>query len=742
MDQETAIKNVKEQVGADAKIISCTKGYTPVDNFACWVITVTPANSTETLTYYSGYQFCYLAGRISDVSSSSTENPMLKYIGNYSNGNKDMNIACYGKDQVSIYITFWSSNSELTVWSMSGKVKPNDKTIITDYNNCVKTTYVYAENGTVSSSQINYEGGKGTIELSYADGRIYWYDSVENASGGNAFVNEKDFSDVGIDEATAINNVKEQVGSDITVNSSKKGYSPDGLRCWVITVTTANTNEVFTYYAGSQFCYRDTQSTDNYGIGISEQTAIDNVKAQLGSDITVNSCTNGYSPDGLSCWIVNVNVPNCEVSLRYYSGYQFCYRDAEDAEIYGIGIYQETAIQRVKEQAGSDAVINSCTKGYSPVENSWCWVVNVTPANSSTARNYYVCHYFCYTDTKDSDTYGIGIDETTAINNVKAQIGSDITVNSCTKGKDGSGIDCWVINVTPVNSKESYTYYSGYQFCYRDTKASDNINVGIDETTAISNVKKQVGSGAKIISCTKGYDLNGLGCWVVVVAPITNGTGSETVTYYSGYQFCYCDTKSSDNINVGIDEATAVSNVKKQVGSGATIISCTKGYDLNGLGCWVVVVAPVTNGTSPETVTYYSGYQFCYSVSDNSQSANTQNPIMNYIGNYTNGRATMNVAASGKNQAVIQISWGSSAFDTSTWYLTGTVTTSNEGVSISYNNCTKQTFKYDENGNLLSNYIDYEGGSGSISFLYADNNAYWYDAQEGAGNGTSFWFSN
>ena len=141
----------------------------------------------------------------------------------------------------------------------------------------------------------------------------------------------------------------------------------------------------------------------------------------------------------------------------------------------------------------------------------------------------------------------------------------------------------------------------------------------IDQQTAIANVKQQAGSGATIISSTKGYAPDGLKAWVIVVQPVTNNDSTDTVTYYSGYQFCYPETASgnndsdnSDDSDGYIDEQTAISNVKQQAGSGAAIVSSTKGYTPDGLKAWVIVVQPVTNTDSADTVTYYSGYQFCY----------------------------------------------------------------------------------------------------------------------------------
>ena len=141
----------------------------------------------------------------------------------------------------------------------------------------------------------------------------------------------------------------------------------------------------------------------------------------------------------------------------------------------------------------------------------------------------------------------------------------------------------------------------------------------IDKQTAIANVKQQAGSGANVISSTKGFAPDGTKAWVIVVQPVTNDDSADTVTYYSGYQFCYPEETSENNDSDSsadsdgyIDEQTAVANVKQQAGSGATIVSATKGYAPDGTKAWVIVVQPVTNTDSTDTVTYYSGYQFCY----------------------------------------------------------------------------------------------------------------------------------
>lgn len=65
-------------------------------------------------------------------------------------------------------------------------------------------------------------------------------------------------NNIGISEADAIANVKQQAGSGAQIISSYPGTSPDGLPAWVITVApvsnSADTPNVV-YYSGYQFCY-------------------------------------------------------------------------------------------------------------------------------------------------------------------------------------------------------------------------------------------------------------------------------------------------------------------------------------------------------------------------------------------------------------------------------------------------------------------------------------------------------
>ena len=208
------------------------------------------------------------------------------------------------------------------------------------------------------------------------------------------------------------------------------------------------------------------------------------------------------------------------------------------------------------------------------------------------------------------------------------------------------------------------------------------------------------------------------------------------------------DTTAASSANadkIGIDRETAIANVRELVGSGAQILSCEKGAAPDtGFACWVIEVVPVTKDNGPDKVTYYSGYQFCYPYNNASEAtaSDGQNPMMNFIGKYTNGRAMMTVNCISQTEACIDISWGSSACETTIWKMSGTVSSSNEGVTVTYSNCTKEVVSYAEDGTLISDTVEYQSGSGSIDFLTSDNSAYWYDSQENASNGESFWYFN
>ena len=94
-----------------------------------------------------------------------------------------------------------------------------------------------------------------------------------------------------------------------------------------------------------------------------------------------------------------------------------------------------------------------------------------------------------------------------------------------------------------------------------------------------------------------------------------------------------------------------------------------------------------------------------------------QNPVMNYVGVYGCGRATITVMAKGAQDAEITIQWGSSASSGSEWTMSGT-----------FDDATKT--------------VRYTNGTGMFSFDAPDSNSLvWRDDVDNAADGMVFAYS-
>ena len=113
-----------------------------------------------------------------------------------------------------------------------------------------------------------------------------------------------------------------------------------------------------------------------------------------------------------------------------------------------------------------------------------------------------------------------------------------------------------------------------------------------------------------------------------------------------------------------------------------------------------------------------------------------QNPVMNFIGHYSNGRAMMNVVAKGKNEAVVTVSWGSSAFETTKWIMSGSVFQVGDTLVLDYEDCDCESFFYNEDGTIEQSVVEYTNGSGSITF--EGSQAVWADYEQGIADGQVF----
>ena len=115
------------------------------------------------------------------------QNPVMNFIGFYTCDMANVFIeATDGKDGAHAQVTWESGGQENDVWDMTGTFDPDSLTIA--YNDCVKTHYVYQEDGEVESMEDEYTGGTGVITFSDGDGiSLTWQDDQENIADGMVF---------------------------------------------------------------------------------------------------------------------------------------------------------------------------------------------------------------------------------------------------------------------------------------------------------------------------------------------------------------------------------------------------------------------------------------------------------------------------------------------------------------------------------------------------------------------------
>ena len=115
-----------------------------------------------------------------------------------------------------------------------------------------------------------------------------------------------------------------------------------------------------------------------------------------------------------------------------------------------------------------------------------------------------------------------------------------------------------------------------------------------------------------------------------------------------------------------------------------------------------------------------------------------QNPVMNFIGNYSCDRANILIGATDEeNGTSATVTWGSSAWENSAWTMTGTFDT--ETLQFEYNDCVRINYVYDDNGEVKSQEEVYTGGHGFMTFAEGDPlTLTWQDDQEQMADGMVF----
>ena len=118
------------------------------------------------------------------------------------------------------------------------------------------------------------------------------------------------------------------------------------------------------------------------------------------------------------------------------------------------------------------------------------------------------------------------------------------------------------------------------------------------------------------------------------------------------------------------------------------------------------------------------------------ESSDRQNPVMNFIGDYQCGRAhAMVECADNANGALITVKWGSSAWETARWVIRGSLDT--DTLTVAYSGCTKSVLTYSDSGDLVSEAVEYEDGTGTVAFR-EDGTFVWHDDRSEGGEDMVF----
>ena len=115
------------------------------------------------------------------------QNPVMNFVGTYVCGRADIVIGATDQANGAEATIRWSSSAaEHSEWAMSGTFDAD--TLTFEYADCVKTDFVYNEDGGIESQTEVYKDGKGTMVFTEGDPlTLTWKDEVEDAGKDMVF---------------------------------------------------------------------------------------------------------------------------------------------------------------------------------------------------------------------------------------------------------------------------------------------------------------------------------------------------------------------------------------------------------------------------------------------------------------------------------------------------------------------------------------------------------------------------
>jgi len=114
------------------------------------------------------------------------QNPAMNFVGNYACDRANIMIGAAGEEGMTATVTWGSSAWESSVWMMNGTF--DTETLTFEYQDCVRTDYVYSEDGETDSQTDVYTGGHGFMVFTEADPlTLAWQDDQEHVADGMVF---------------------------------------------------------------------------------------------------------------------------------------------------------------------------------------------------------------------------------------------------------------------------------------------------------------------------------------------------------------------------------------------------------------------------------------------------------------------------------------------------------------------------------------------------------------------------
>ena len=117
----------------------------------------------------------------------SGQNPVMNFVGNYVCGRACILIGATDESNgANATVTWGSSAAENSTWVMSGTFDP--ETLQFEYHDCVRTDYVYGEDGEVASQEEIFTGGHGFMTFKEGDPlTLTWQEDQEHVADDMVF---------------------------------------------------------------------------------------------------------------------------------------------------------------------------------------------------------------------------------------------------------------------------------------------------------------------------------------------------------------------------------------------------------------------------------------------------------------------------------------------------------------------------------------------------------------------------